>query len=340
MIASSKVRRVPFLCLLGALGAACADGVDKAAKARIFSPEAPSAAVSSAAEDISVRDLASSGESLRRVLSMSAAEATERLGPHRFRAQIKFEWPEPADVALQETRTLMAGQGGVMGDFHATTENSRDQGREVLRVAGRMFAKSRYGTFRERRRDRGMGERAREETYGALRDFAELFDYRMALTPEGTSRLGNRAVQRFSVQLSTVADAPGAVGLPALVTPRRGVDASTKRRLTFFERKAPKRLSGQIWVDGERAVVLKASLTGTLSVPADGGAKAAELHASLDAETTAVGVEPKLTVPEKFLPDEDKPPGIAEALERFGVRRKAATDGGVTASADPADEEP
>ena len=60
-----------------------------------------------------------------------------------------------AALALAIWIYLLAGRGGMSGDFHGTIENSHDQGLEVIRADGKVYARRRYGKFRERSRDRG-----------------------------------------------------------------------------------------------------------------------------------------------------------------------------------------
>ena len=71
---------------------ACQDPVDKAAKARIFSPEDPPKVVASAAEKLPPEDVADNPRVARRILSMDAAEMTERLGPYAYKATVTYEW--------------------------------------------------------------------------------------------------------------------------------------------------------------------------------------------------------------------------------------------------------
>src|SRR5262249_29402 len=122
----------------------------------------------------------------RRVLEMGAAETTERIGPYQFKATTHFKWSAGSKtVELSETRSLIAGPGGVAGDFHGQIDNSEDQGLEVIRVGGNVYARNRYGKFRQRQRDRGMAEREREEIFAALHSYDALFFGRLALTPLG-----------------------------------------------------------------------------------------------------------------------------------------------------------
>jgi hypothetical protein len=318
--------------------AGCSDPVDRAAKARIFSPEDPPQVVASASEELPPDQAAQEPRVARRILTMGAAEATERLGSFRYRATVRFRWSEPSSLSLSEERKLEAGSGGVSGDFHAKVDNSRDQGLEVMRAQGRVFARSRYGTLRERKRDRGMSERAREEVFGALGDLVSFFDGRIQLEPRGTVMHEGHSAWRFVVSLAPKGEAadagvaPELVKLPALAHARGAADDSTERRRSFFARKEPKSLSGEVWVDAEKSVVLKAKLEGTLMIPASTAAPHnATVELALDSLVYDIGRVGPQAVPEFFLPDADKPSGIAEALERFGIRSR---DAGVPPDAD------
>ncbi len=332
------------------LGVACADPVDKAAKKRIFSPEDPPQAVAAASQKLPPEEVADKPEIARRILGMGAAEATERIGPHEFTATVSYEWTSigSKNVLLKETRTLLAGSRGVGGDFHATLENSRDQGLEVLRIANMVYAKSRYGKFRQRLRDRGIAERVREEMYGAIKDFDALFRGRLKLTANGTVTVEGRTAWKYQVTLGD--PLPEKIQkLPAIVAARGGADETTQRRLAFEELRSPRTLQGEVLVDALTSVVLKTRLDGRIGVkrearkfPDGGGTQAsqAELRLVLDSQLQHIGKEPALKVPTDFLPDQDKPEGIAAALERFGIPR-AGTDGGTSGPADgvPDDEE-
>ena len=330
-----------FLCVL--LGAACTDPVDKAAKKRIFSPEDPPQAVAAASQKLAPEEVADNPEVARRVLGMGAAEATERIGPHQFNATVSYEWTTPGtkNVLLKETRTLLAGSGGVSGDFHATVENSRDQGLEVLRIQNMVYAKSRYGKFRQRLRDRGIAERVREEMYGAIKDFDSLFHGRLKLTANGTVTVEERIAWKYQVTLGPALPEK-TQKLPPLVATKGGVDETTQRRLAFYELRTPRALQGEVLVDALTSVVLKTRLDGRLGVKRDarkfpdGGeaeATEAELRLVLDSQLLHIGKEPGLKTPTDFLPDQDKPEGIAATLERFGIIR-AGADGGTAGPSD------
>jgi hypothetical protein len=271
---------------------------------------------------------------------MGAAEATERLGPHQYSAEISFEWnDQDRSVKLVENRNLEAGKGGVSGDFHATVKNSRDQGLEIFRVGGEVYARNRYGKFRSRRRDRGIAEREREEVFGAVHDFDRIFQGRIALKPVGTVSHNGRTAWRYEVQLAKEVSSGADQQLPNVQFAKAGADETTQRRLRFFEKRQPVSLTGEILVDSETSVVVKARLDGQLRAP-DEKSGAANLHVTLASEVTDIGKNPKLAAPADALPDADKPQGIADALDQFGIPRKG-TDGGTKASdgADVPDDE-
>jgi hypothetical protein len=328
------VKRLVLIVVL----AGCSDPVDKAAKARIFSPEDPPQAVAAASQKLPPEDVADKPEIARRVLGMSAAEATERIGAHKLTAKITFEWSgNSRNTRLVEDRTLVLGPGGVSGDFHATQSNSSDQGFEVMRVHGDVYARSKYGKFRQRQRDRGMAERVRNETYGAIRDFDELFKGRLKLTPAGTETIAGRTAWKYTVSLGPPLEAESR-NLPPPVQAKNGPDDTTRRRQAFYEKHEPRTLQGAVFVDAQTSVVLKTSLDGRLGVAADAGT--ADLWLVLQSSISDIGADPHLKAPAEFLPDQDKPQGIAAALERFGVPRAGADGGTAGASGEaPAEED-
>ncbi|HSP18636.1 MAG TPA: hypothetical protein VLQ79_03925 [Myxococcaceae bacterium] len=317
--------------------AACPDPVDRAAKERIFSPEDPPPVVSSAKETLDAGKLASDSKLAHRVVAMGPAEVTERIGPHRFSAEVTFEWSAGKEkVKLTENRLLESASGGVAGDFHARIDNSRDQGLELVRARGKVFARSKYGKYRLRLRDRGIAERTRAEAAGALGELNTLFQDRLELALDGPTSVDGRSAVRYTVKLA----GPAAAGktsrseAPATAYARGGLDEDSGRRQRFMEQRQPTKLSGEVVVDASTAVVLRAHLDGVLSVPGSSGVAPAQLHVVLDQRIKDVGKPLTQQAPEGHLPDADKPEGIADALDRFGIKRKGAPDGGTEPDAD------
>ncbi len=324
-----------------ALFGACKDPVDQAAKKRIFSPEDPPQAVASASQKLPPEEAADSSTLSRRILGMGAAETTERIGPHTYTASITWEWASGGkNIRLKESRELLSGPGGVSGDFIARMTNTNEQGLEVMRVGGKVFARSTYGKdgagkLRERRRDRGMAERIRDEASGALRDFDQLFRGRLKLTAQGTSSLEGRTAWKYVVSLAEAAP-DTSLKLPPVQVPRNGADETTQRRQLFYDARTPRSLQGEVYVDAETSVVIKARLDGRVGVKA--AETESELHLVVESNLTGIGKPPAIEAPKDFLPDEDKPDGIAAALLRMGIERKSP-DAGVAGPGAPGEPE-
>jgi hypothetical protein len=317
--------------VLLALASGCHDPKDVAAKQRIFSPEDPPRVVASAQEKLAPEQLGDDARLADRVLTMGAAEMAERLGAHRFNASVSFDWSTgPATpVKLTEARLLEADSRGVNGDFHARVDNNQDLGLEVIRVAGQVYARNRFGKFRLRLRDRGMAERTREDVVASLREIDALFDRRLKLVPQGTVAFEGRPAFRYEVTLATAVPKELPTALPPLLQSRSGVDETTRRRLAFIAAKSPRSMKGEVLVDQATGVVVRAALDGRLEVPPQGSGKPAGLRVVLDQKISRIGQAPALKAPPGALPDVDKPEGIADALDRFGIPRGGKADAGV-----------
>ena len=323
------------------LFSACKDPVDQAAKKRIFSPEDPPQAVAAASQKLPPEEAADSSTISRRILGMGAAETTERIGPHTYGASITWEWTTAGkNIRLKESRELLSGPGGISGDFIARMTNTNEQGLEVLRVGGHVYARSTYGKdgagkLRERKRDRGMAERIRDEAAGGLRDFDQLFRGRLKLNAQGTSSLEGRTVWKYAVTLAEAAPDTGPK-LPPVMAAKNGADETTKRRQLFYDSRVPRSLQGEVYVDAATSVVLKARLDGRVGVK--GADSESELHLVVESTLTAIGKAPVIEPPKDFLPDEDKPDGIAAALVRMGIERKVLDAGVAGGPGEPEDD--
>lgn len=329
----------PLVVTAAVLLVACTDPADKAAKQRIFSPEDPPQAVAAAGQKLPPQDADDRPEIARRILGMGAAEATERLGAHHYTATVDWEWTQTGkNLRLKEMRDLVAGAGGMSGDFHAQLSNTDNAGLEVLRVAGQVYARTTWGRegegrFRQRLRDRGMAERIREETWGALRDLDELFRGRLKLTAQSsngnTTSFAGRTAWKYAVSLAE-AGSESPSRLPPIASAKGGADETTRRRQHFYDARMPSTLQGEVLVDAQTSVVLKTHIIGRVSVKGGGDPRApdADLRVTLDSFLSDIGKPVAFAPPKDFLPDEDKPDGVAAALARVGMERKA--DGGVT----------
>lgn len=320
----SRGMRTPRpILLVGALASgwllACTDPVDKAAKQRVFSAEDPPKAKLAATEPIDATKLASDPSLAHRVLTMGPGEAFERIGAHRFTANVSFTWKDgKRQIRLNEERVLE--QAGA-DEFALSQENDRDQGLEVVRTGSRTYSRSKYLKFRERLRDRGQAEKLREDTFTALRSASNILGGRLAVAPDGEGTISGRAASRYKFVLAASPLVPPTPSeLPPIEYPAGGPDPDTQRRIDFEEKRVPKSVKGTLWVDKETGVPLQSELAAVVSAPGNEGAEVT-LELRMKTALKVLGDTLVIKPPEDFLPDEDKPDGVAAALKRFEIEK-------------------
>ena len=155
------------------------------------------------------------------------------------------------------------------------------------------------------------------------------------LNAQGTSSLEGRTVWKYAVTLAEAAPDTGPK-LPPVMAAKNGADETTKRRQLFYDSRVPRSLQGEVYVDAATSVVLKARLDGRVGVK--GADSESELHLVVESTLTAIGKAPVIEPPKDFLPDEDKPDGIAAALVRMGIERKVVDAGVAGGPGEPEDD--
>ncbi|AKU91778.1 hypothetical protein [Vulgatibacter incomptus] len=321
---------VVFAVLLAASG--CSSAEDRAAKARIFSPEDPPKVLQAAAQTLDARKLDRDPAGLDRILSIPAAEAVARIGPHVQDAKVSFRWSRSdKDVKLSEERHVALGPDG---DFHVRIENDERQGMEWIKLDGVSYTRSRYGRFRERRRDRGSSEHVVASAYDSLATFHDLVHGAMKLSPKGEGTVEGRKVVQYTVSLGEPRKDEGEAALPPVVFPKNGPDSDTTLRLAAAKEGRPSAASGTLRIDAETGVPLGADLEATLVVPAAEGRPEAHLELSIHLEVRGVGKDPKIAVPE-HLDDAPRPPGVVATLRAYGLEKAPEKP----EAAEPADED-
>lgn len=324
--------RIPLAALIAAAlaASACASDEDRAAKARIFSPEDPPRVLRAAAETIETGALHTDPAQLDRVFAISAQEAAARLGPHVQEAKVSFRWAAAGkpSVQLSEERMVALGRDG---DFHARIDNDERQGMEWVRVDDVSYARSRYAQFRERRRDRGSSEHVVASAYAILSDFGDWVHGALALSHAGETTVDGRKAVKYRVTLGEARDVE-TFELPEVVYPRGGPDAQTALRLHALENGRPQSASGSLVVDAATGVPLQADLEAALAVPSEQG----ESRLELSIELAVKKHDGTIAVPE-HIEDAPRPPGVVATLEAYGIPR---ADAKAAAAAERSGEQP
>jgi hypothetical protein len=275
-------------------------------------------------------------------LELGAGEAARRLGSFDWTGAavwtVTREDEPPRQVRVAERHTL---RQSASGDFEVVAEldpgegDSARSGRHVISAGGMTFAKSAHApssAFRERPTDRGRdAARFRDDSFAMAGDVARLLGAALRVEPAGDATVLGRRARRFALRFAQDAAAP----VPAVVPLGRGTDDDTKRRLAFLEGRTPLMAEGELVADAETGVPLAVHLRAAFGVAGDPKLRAeVELRSEVRAIGGAVG---GIVAPKSPLTDERKPPGVADALEAAGLKKRDAQPDG-SAPAEPPDE--
>jgi hypothetical protein len=256
-------------------------------------------------------------------LALDAGEVARRLGSFEWTAAVEWSVARPGDDGARvyaaerhRVRQLATGELEVETDIDPGLGAGSETGRHVVYAGGMTYARGRYAPFRERPTDRGRdARRYRDESFRMAGAIAALYGNRLVLAPAGEAKALGRSALRYQVSLAK--DAPASAAPPA---PRAAADDDTRLRFAFLDGKVPLSAEGELLVDAESGAPLRVRIAGAFSVRDAPGVRATvELHAQVKALGSEVGA---VVAPKEALPDVRKPPGVADALEAAGLRRR------------------
>lgn len=187
-------------------------------------------------------------------------QVTRLLGAHRYRSSARVvvregdgtESDPIVDTLNVDTRIEMSAEE----DFHAVNENSKEYGREVRFVDGFLYIAPRYSQFHRRRPERSVEPvRIRADMYGDLGAHLELIARGIAIADaesiDGSSRRPTR-----TVRIQTAA-----------MRPVNRSEAFAHR--SWRDRVQVQEASGELTVDTETGIIVRASIRGALTFARD-----------------------------------------------------------------------
>lgn len=271
-------------------------------------------------------------------LALDADEAARRIGSFEWTAGV--EWTVSRQGSAERVRAVerhrvvqaVTGEFLVESGIDPGLGEGSETGREVI-WAGRMtYARARWAPWRERPGDHGRdARRYRGESYGLAGDLARLFGPRLAIGSAGETNVLGRPAIRYALSLATDVG-EGAPPPDTRVFPQGGLDPDTRARLALLDGAQPVSANGELVLDAQTGVPLSVSLDAAYGVKADPRAR---VQVALRGQVKALGASvPSVAAPKDALPDERKPRGVAEALERAGLKKKAEDE----KKAEPKDE--
>jgi hypothetical protein len=251
-------------------------------------------------EAIDAFAVADTPEVADRIHTMKFSEVARRLGAHRFKARMKFEFVSPDTRAWLRENSLIVQAAD--GDFRVKVENDGGQGYELVYADDKFFARGRYGPFHERKTISSDHERWRDAAHGSWAAVYRLYRGRLRFTKLGLTRYHGRDAIRFSVGLSK--EEPRLPGTPQPPQVPPGVekyvypaDPTPSDTHRWRDKAQPKKASGTVLVDADVGVVLDVDFTGELSLPSPGSQHQITLSIRAELEADGFGNPPSIAPP-------------------------------------------
>jgi hypothetical protein len=259
-------------------------------------------------------------------IALDAGEAARRLGSFEWTAGVEWTVSRQGSAervrAVERHRLVQAATGEflVESELDPGLGEGSQTGRDVIWAGKMTYARGRWAPWRERPTDHGRdARRYRDESFGLAEDLASLMGARLAIARGGQATVLGRPALRYTLSLADGATEP-APPPDTRVFPQGGPDADTKVRLGFLDGAQPVSAKGDLVVDASTGVPLQLTLDAAFGVKTDPRAR---IQVALRAQVKGLGgAVPAVAPPKDPLPDERKPSGIAEALERAGLKKK------------------
>jgi hypothetical protein len=223
-----------------------------------------------------------------RVHTMKFSEVAQRLGAHRLKAQIRFDFVSPETRAWLREDSLIVQAAD--GDFRVKVENDGGEGYELIYADERFFARNRFGPFHERNTISSDHQKWRDAAHGSWAAIYRLYRGRLRFSKLGLTRYHGRDAIRFSIGFSK--EEPRLTGTPEPPQVPKGVEkyvypieptpSDTHR---WRDHAQPKTASGTVLVDADVGVVLNVDFKGELALPAPGSTH--QITLSIQAELMA-----------------------------------------------------
>ena len=240
------------LCLAGALAfsllTACSKSAEnQAAKKKIWNNEIEVPDLEKASkEKLDASKLADNLQTRERILRMTAQEAMLRYEPFEYKGKARIivgGKKRRLDVTEKTKITV-----GLHGSFSIEQNDAEDKPtRALVYNNGTMFIRNGSGDMRAQGIVNNQHLSVLEEAWEPLSVFSSYYGPRFALKSAGIESFNNREAFKYEITLGEG---------PELIESKDGDRA-----------KKPLSLSGNILVDAQTAVVIKAALKGKLEVP-------------------------------------------------------------------------
>lgn len=142
-------------------------------------------------------------------LARAFATSRRALGAHRLHAKSSQQVTE-AGTTVEDLYEEALVERAANGDLHASYENSRDQGREIVSSGGLVWLRPHFGKFHRRPPvDPGEAERVADEIAGSLAAAFDLVAGQCAPSDGGAMTVAGRPARRVRLAIGPERPRPG-----------------------------------------------------------------------------------------------------------------------------------
>lgn len=204
---------------------------------------------------IDVGRAAKDGRELARALAQPWRVAAAKLGDHRLTITSTVTVKD-GEATIEQLGEQVTIETAAAGPYHATADNTADDGREVIWVDGRLYLRPRYARWHGRGPETADEPAAiRDQLAAVLGDYVDLLAAGLEVSDKGPETVAGRAGHRLEVKLSP--------------SPRPAAREALSQR-AWRDTIALVGIGGEVVLDDELGVALRAAVAGELTFERDG----------------------------------------------------------------------
>jgi hypothetical protein len=243
--------------------------------------------------------LAESDEEADRIHKTTFEEVAQRLGAHRQKIKTDFRFKTNDHYTSLKEDALIVQAGN--RDFRVKVDNDSSQGYELLYSGGKLYLRSRFGTFHERSILDRIHLSQRESAYQAWGAVYRLYRGRLRFTKVGLARHFGRDALNYTIGLANKpARLPGTPEQPKVPAGETKyvypIETTPSERDRWRDKAEPVQAGGSLLIDMDTGAILKVDFSGSLGWKDDQG-QVTELLIRLQLEADGFGNPPAIEPP-------------------------------------------
>ena len=211
--------------------------------------------IATAPAPIDVARASKDGRELARALAQPWRVAAAKLGDHRLTITSTVTVKD-GDATLEQLGETVTIEAAAAGPYHATADNTADDGREVIWEGGRLYLRPRYARWHGRGPETDDEPAAiRDQLAAVLGDYVDVLARGLEVSAKGAETVAGRAGQKLELKLAP--------------SPRSAAREALRQR-SWRDSVQVVGIGGELVLDDELGVALRAAVTGEVTFERDG----------------------------------------------------------------------